>query len=126
MIETRSQSVGVQPEIVRLPSPTTTIGAIASIGIVCEATTYGIRPRWRIWKRAITAPSRKPTVAPIAKPTAASLAMNSAASSRRSMSKGPPSRVGSKSAPTMSCRCGSVVESTTKGRVQPVSIQIQR
>ena len=50
MTETRIQSVGVQPAIERLPRPTTTIGAIARIGIVCEPTTYGISPRCRTRK----------------------------------------------------------------------------
>ena len=78
---TRIQSFGVQPAMLTFPRPTTTIGASARIGIVCEATTYGMTPRWRTPKRAISAPSRKPIVAPIANPTAASLAVKSAASS---------------------------------------------
>src|SRR5918994_2173309 len=76
--ETRIQSFGVQPAMLTFPSPTTTIGARARIGIVCEATTYGMIPRCKTPKRAISAPSRNPTVAPIANPTAASFAVNRA------------------------------------------------
>ena len=55
-----------------VPSPTTTIGAIASSGIVCEATMYGMKPRSRkrdcesatAIAKPITAPSAKPTHAP--------------------------------------------------------------
>ena len=36
MTATRSHPLGVQPAIERLPRPTTTIGAMARIGIVCE------------------------------------------------------------------------------------------
>ena len=123
MTETRIQSFGVQPAMLTLPSPTTTIGASARIGIVCDATTYGMIPRCRTPKRAIRAPSRNPTVAPITNPTAASFAVKSAASSMYRASSGSPSRIGSKSAPTMSWRCGIVVELTGNGRVHPVDSQ---
>ena len=79
MTETRSHPLGVQPAIERLPRPTTTIGAMARIGIVCEATTYGIKPRWSIRKRAIAAPRAKPKMLPITNPTTASFAVKSAA-----------------------------------------------
>src|SRR3990170_1765444 len=126
MTATRIQSVGVQPKMLRLPRPTTTIGASARIGIVCDATTYGMTPRCSTPNRAMSAPRTKPVVAPIAKPTAASLAVKSAASRSRSASSGSPSRMGSNSAPTMSWRCGIVVELTTNGRVHPVSIHSRR
>ncbi len=58
------------------------MGAIATIGIVCEATTYGITPRRSTLKRAINAPSRKPMAAPNTKPTTASFAVKSAAWNR--------------------------------------------
>ena len=60
MTATRIQSFGVQPAMLTFPSPTTTIGASARIGIVCDATTYGMTPRCSTPKRAISAPSRKP------------------------------------------------------------------
>jgi hypothetical protein len=83
-------------------------------------------PRWSTAKRAMSAPRRKPMVAPIANPTAASFAVKSAASRRKRASSGSPSWSGSKRAPTMSCRCGIVVEFTGKGLVQPSSSQSQR
>lgn len=39
MTATRIQSFGVHPAMLTLPSPTTTIGASARIGMVCDATT---------------------------------------------------------------------------------------
>ena len=61
-------------------APTTTIGAIAIIGIVCDATMYGRKPR-RSRRRsgAIATPSTKPTDGAIAKPMTASFAVKSAA-----------------------------------------------
>ncbi len=82
MIATRCHASGDQPSTATFPSPTTRIGAIATIGIVCDATTYGITPRCRTPKRAITAPSAKPINAPKTKPTTASFAVKSAAWNR--------------------------------------------
>ena len=126
MTETRSQSVGVQPAIERLPRPTTTIGAIARIGIVCEPTTYGIRPRWSIWYRAITAPSVKPTIVPIAKPTSASLAVKSAALKSNVINSSPSSWTGSNRAPTIDGSEGNVMSSTANGHVHPVARKSSR
>ena len=42
-----STATETQPATPFEPSPTTTIGAIARIGIVCEATMYGMKPRSR-------------------------------------------------------------------------------
>src|ERR671910_2761005 len=58
--DTRIQSFGVQPAMLTLPRPTTTMGASARIGIVWDATTYGMTPRCRTPKRAIRAPRRNP------------------------------------------------------------------
>src|SRR5919205_4087016 len=41
----------------------TTMGAIARIGTVCEATTYGRKPRWRTREWARIAPRTKPPTA---------------------------------------------------------------
>ncbi len=87
---------------------TTTIGATARIGIVCEATMYGRNPRWSSPECASTAPRVNPTTAPRTKPTAASFAVKRAASKRTSISSGPLRREGSKSWPTMSWTCGIV------------------
>ena len=81
---------------------TTTIGAIARIGTVCEATMYGRKPRWSRRDCESATAIRKPAVAPSAKPTAASFAVNAAASSSTSIRSGPLRREGSKSWPTMS------------------------
>ena len=46
------------------PSQTTTIGAIARIGIVCEATMYGRKPRCSSREWWSTTPIAKPIAAP--------------------------------------------------------------
>ena len=61
---------------------TTTIGAIARIGIVWLATMYGRKPRWSSRECTSTTPIAKPTTAPIANPNAASFAVKSALCSR--------------------------------------------
>ena len=68
-----------QPATPFEPSPTTTIGAIARIGTVCEATMYGRIPRSssRDCERATASP--KPTTPPRRKPASASLPVNHAA-----------------------------------------------
>ena len=80
--ETRTQSGGGPPPIETLPSPRTTIGASARMGIVCEATTYGMTPRRSTSKCARTTPSTNPTTAPNRNPTAAARAVKSAACRR--------------------------------------------
>ena len=92
MIETENQSGNPRP-----PNQTTTIGATARIGIVCEATMYGRKPRCSSREWASRTPSTKPIEAPRAKPTAASFAVKSDASHRTSISSGPFLRDGSKS-----------------------------
>src|SRR3954447_24101267 len=49
-------------------SQTTTIGATARIGIVCEATMYGSSARWASRECTSAIARTKPTTAPIAKP----------------------------------------------------------
>src|SRR3954453_2496530 len=111
----------------RLPRYTTTIGATARIGTACEATTYGRSPRCRIFHCDMKTPSAKPTEAPSTKPTAASFAVKSAACNSCTIRRSPTPAVGCwKSACTIVCTCGIDVLSTTKGRVQPALIQIQR
>ena len=100
-------------------SQITTIGAIARIGIVCEATTYGSSPRWSMRECASTAPMTKPPVAPIAKPSAASLPVNAAAFSSVTMRSGACGFGRWKSAPIMSWMCGIDVASTVNGCCQP-------
>ena len=107
--ETENQSGRPRP-----PSQMTTIGAIARIGTVCEATMYGRKPRCSRRECASTIPSAKPTEAPSTNPTAASFAVNSIASQSTSISSGPLRRDGSKSWPMMSCTCGSVRSFTSK------------
>src|SRR5262245_46804964 len=69
---TATETHGVTPFV---PSPTTTIGAIASSGTVWEATMYGTRPRLRNVEWASTTARKKPTIAPSANPARASLAV---------------------------------------------------
>src|SRR6266545_533208 len=109
-------------------SQTTTIGATTRMGTVCEATTQGRKPRWRMRKCASRTPSAKPSTAPSAKPTAASFAVNAAASSRIVISRGPtsPGRACSNSAAKILCRLGIDVSSTRKGHVQRSRIHSQR
>ena len=90
----------------------TIIGAIARIGIVCEATMYGSTPRWSTREWWSTTPIVNPIAAPRRNPTAASFAVKSAASQSTSIRSGPFVRDGSKSWPTISCRCG-IVRSVT-------------
>src|SRR5438067_8819847 len=52
---------------------TTTIGAIARIGIVWLATMYGRNPRWSRRECASTIPIAKPTIAATAHPTSAAV-----------------------------------------------------
>ena len=61
-----------------------------------------------------------------AKPSAASFAVKSAECHRTSISSGPLTRDGSKSAFTIVWTCGIVMSSTGNGFVQPVVTQIQR
>ena len=79
-------------------SQTTTIGATARIGIVCDATMYGSSARCA--SRECTSPtaSANPTTAPIAKPASASFAVNHAALSSTVIRSGPWERDGSPSA----------------------------
>src|SRR4051812_17040299 len=107
-------------------SQTTTIGATARIGIVCDATMYGSSARCA--SRECTSPtaSANPTTAPIAKPASASFAVNQAASRSTVIRSGPWERDGSPSALKIVQRWGSVVLLTGNGHVQPVSTQTQR
>src|SRR5689334_15006005 len=57
---------------------TTTIGAIARTGTVCEATTNGIRPRSNQTECASSTANTKPTTAPRANPITASRKVNRA------------------------------------------------
>src|SRR4051812_15409237 len=59
-------------------SQTTTIGATARIGTVCEATMYGRNARCASREWTSPTASRNPTIAPAAKPIMASLAVNQA------------------------------------------------
>src|SRR3954454_65585 len=99
-------------------SQTTTIGAIARIGIVCDATMYGRKPRCSRRECTSTHARKKPTTAPSAKPTAASFAVNHAESRSTEMSSGPCVRDGSPSAWKIECRCGIVMSLTGNGCVQ--------
>ncbi len=107
MTETRTQSGGGDPPMLTLPSPRTTIGASARIGIVCDATTYGMIPRRSTSNWARITPSTNPMTAPKRNPTAAARAVKSAAC-RRYSHRSSPVDVGSPSWSTMSWRCGSV------------------
>jgi hypothetical protein len=100
-------------------SHTTTIGAIARIGTVCEATTYGRKPRWSIRECASSAPRTKPPVAPIAKPRAASFAVNAAALRSVTTSSGASGFGRSNSARNTVWMWGIEVSSTMNGCVQP-------
>ncbi len=102
------------------------MGATARIGTVCEATMYGMNPRWSSFDWNRSAPSTKPTVAPSANPITASFAVKSAAFSRTVISSGPLTRDGSNRALTIERRLGIVMSSTTNGRVQWKWIPSQR
>ena len=56
-------ATGIQTGSPLPPSQITTIGAIARIGIVCDATTYGRRPRRRRRKWWRTVPIARPMAA---------------------------------------------------------------
>ena len=115
-----STDTAFQPSTPFEPRPMTTIGAIARIGTVCEATTYGRTPRSRSREWTSTTASPKPKTAPRTNPASASFAVNQAASSRGWMRAGPPVVTGSLNALRMSWMCGIVVSSTRNGHVQPV------
>ena len=70
-------------------SQTTTIGATARIGIVCDATMYGSTPRWASRECTSATARTKPTTAPIAKPASASFAVNHAEWRSTVISSGP-------------------------------------
>src|SRR4051812_14560725 len=107
-------------------SHTTTIGATARIGIVCDATMYGSSARCGIREGTSPTAGATPMTAPIAEPASASFAVNHAASSRTVIRSGPCDRDGSPSALKIVQRWGSVVLLTGNGCVQPVSTQTQR
>ena len=81
-----------------LRATTTTIGATARIGIVCEATMYGRSARWASREWTSPTASANPTTAPIAKPASASFAVNHAEWRSTVISSGPCERDGSPSA----------------------------
>ena len=72
-----------QPATPFEPRPTTTIGAIARIGTVCDATMYGRMPRSSRRDCESTTASAKPIAAPSRKPASASLPVNHAACEQR-------------------------------------------
>ena len=76
---TRTQSGGGLPPTETLPSPRTMIGARARIGIVCDATTYGMIPRRGASNWASTTPRANPMSAPMRNPTTAARAVKSVA-----------------------------------------------
>src|SRR6476469_8114001 len=79
-------------------SHTTTIGATARIGIVCDATMYGSSARCASREWTSPTASANPTTAPIAKPASAAFPVNHAALSRTVIRSGPWERDGSSSA----------------------------
>ena len=97
----------------------TTIGAIARIGTVCEATTYGRTPRCITRECARIAPIAKPPTAPIAKPSAASFAVKSAALRSVTTRSGASGFGRSNNAGTIEWTCGMLVASTVNGCFQP-------
>src|SRR5438874_10423811 len=105
---------------------TTTIGAIARIGIVWLATMYGSRPRCSSRECTSTIPSAKPTTAPSPKPTTASLAVKSDLCNSTVISAGWLTCTGCPNALKIVHRCGIEVESTTNGQLHPVDDQIHR
>ena len=76
------------------PSPTTTIGAIARIGTVCEATMYGSTPRSSRRDCESATASAKPIAAPSTKPTIASFVVNQRRVPEEWISHGPLTCVG--------------------------------
>ena len=60
---------GTSPVMPTAPSATTTIGAIARIGIVCEAMSHGIRLRSSVRTWTMPIASAMPSTAPSAKPS---------------------------------------------------------
>ena len=101
----------------RLPQMTI-IGAMASSGTVCEATTYGISPRSSSVERPNNAPSANPTRLPARKPAAASRQVNQAERSkiaRRIVSF--PRWAGRNSAPRILAMCGMDLSSDRMGRL---------
>ena len=105
---------------------TTTIGAIARIGIVWLATMYGRKPRVRRREWTSTIPIAKPTTAPSANPTAASFAVKSDLWKRIVPSAGWFTWAGCQSACRITQMCGIDVSLAANGCVQPVEPQIHR
>src|SRR5438034_6237551 len=105
---------------------TTTIGAIARIGIVWLATMYGRKPRCSVreWTRAT--PSVNPIAAPSAKPAAASFAVKSALCRSTVISGGWLTWAGWPNAFAIVQTCGIDVSVTANGHVQAADVQTHR
>ena len=84
----------------------TTIGAIAMIGTVCDATTYGTSARSSRGECTKTIASASPSPAPKTKPPNASRKVKTAALARTKPSGGPLRWAGSTNAAAMSQTCG--------------------
>ena len=87
-------------------SQMTTTGAIAMIGTVCEATTYGTSARSRMPEWTNTMARASPSTAPITNPPNASRNVKIAASTSTSPSGGPFRCAGSANAAAISQTCG--------------------
>ena len=62
-------ALGSTPEKPRLPRITSTMGAMASTGMVCEATIQGISARSSVRECTMPADSSRPRSVPMPKPT---------------------------------------------------------
>jgi hypothetical protein len=108
------------------PSQITTMGAMARMGMVWEATMYGRRPRSSSRECASAIPRAKPVEAPRTNPRAASRAVNSAAWRRTVTRGGPFLREGWNSWPRISWMCGMDRSFTGNGQVSAVACPMAR
>ncbi len=102
----------------RRPPHTTTMGAMAMMGTVWLATTYGMNARSASADLVNSTPSANPKAAPMANPTKASRSVQKDRPSRSRMRRFPPRRTGRNSSHTMSHEWGIVTLSGRTGEVR--------
>ena len=105
---------------------TTTIGAIARIGIVWLATMYGRKPRSSVREWTSATARTKPITAPSANPAIASFAVKSALCSSTVISGGWLTCAGWPNAFAIVQMCGIDVSLTGNGHVQPADVHSHR
>ena len=94
-------ALGATPWKPKLPKITSTIGAIASTGTVCEATIHGSKARSSVRECTIATASNKPKAVPMTNPHSVDSPVTATCSNRlRGESMGQPVRLAHKSAAT--------------------------